>query len=86
MPRALVANTAVVPRDARDREMERLRRRRMFYRAAGCNHWVFEDAERSGAVIEFIEAGDGDRLRAALAAAPDEPAARPRIYQEMELD
>ena len=86
MARALTAQRSVVTPDERERFLERLRKRREFYRAAGCRYWVFEETDLMGAFIEFIEAEDAGRLQAALAEAPDKFIESARIYQETELD
>lgn len=86
MPRALTAERSAVPAGDREAHLARLRRRRDFYRGAGCRYWVFEAIERPGAFIEFVEAEDAHRLRSVLAAAPDRDDGPALVYQELELD
>ena len=83
--RVLTMERAVVPRSDRERYVERLRARRDYYRGAGCNYWVFEEADLPGAFVEFTEAGDAKVLAAALEAAPDPVRDSRRVYREVEL-
>lgn len=81
----LTIDRIVVPAAERDRQLERLRRRREHFTRAGCRFWVFEEAEVIGAFVEFIEAADLETLDAALTGAPGTLLEIPRVYQEVEL-
>jgi hypothetical protein len=83
--RALVMKRTIVPLPDRARYMERLSKRKAYYKSAGCNFWVFEEAALNGAFIEFTEAPDRDTLQAALANATDQVLDANRIYQEIAL-
>jgi hypothetical protein len=86
MPRALALRRTVVPREARDGFLAQARARRAYYTAARCRYWLFEDTGVAGAIIEFVEAPDGDTLAAAQAGSPDRAAADTgRIYEEIAL-
>ncbi len=85
MPRALTLKRSIVPAGDRKKFLAKLQARHAFYLANQCKHWVFEEAELSGAFIEFIEAADGETLYKALTAAPDPVLDPARIYQEVEL-
>ncbi len=75
----------IVPLPERARYMERLKKRKTYYAAAGCSFWVFEEAGLNGAFIEFTEAPDRNTLQAALAEAPELVLDANRIYQEIPL-
>ena len=86
MPRVLTMARSVVPRHDRERYVARLRVRRAHFKRAGCNYWVFEEADLPGAFVEFTEAGDRAALASALADAPDPVRDPARVYKEVELD
>ena len=86
MPRVLIAQRSAVPPADRGAFLARLRARREHYRRGGCRYWVFEEIDRPGAYLEFIEAADLATLRGAVEAAPDPAVESPRVYQEAELD
>lgn len=85
MARALtIQRTLVTPPD-RGRYLERLRRKREYYKQAKCRFWAFEEAGLPGAFLEFFEADDQQTLARAHAGAP-EPVLDPnRVYREVEL-
>jgi hypothetical protein len=85
MPRALTLQRSIVPSGDRKKFLAKLIARQAYYASAKCKHWVFEEAELTGAFIEFIEAADGDTLAKALAGAPDPVLDAARIYREVEL-
>ena len=75
----------IVPLPERARYMERLQKRKAYYASAGCNFWVFEEAQLGGAFIEFTEAPNRETLQTALANATDQVLDANRIYQEISL-
>ncbi len=85
MARALVMKRTIVPLPDRARYMERLQKRKAYYASAGCNFWVFEEAQLNGAFIEFTEAPNRETLQQALANATDQVLDANRIYQEIAL-
>ena len=85
MPRALTIKRTVVPPAERKKYLERLRKRRDYYKRANCSFWAFEESGLPGAFIEFTEAGDAGTLESAHANAPDPVLDANRIYQEVEL-
>ncbi len=86
MARALTLQQTVVPQGDRERLLARARVLRSHYDAAQCHYWLFEDAELSGAFIEFVEAPDADALMAAQRASPTPVGVDPtRIYKEVAL-
>ena len=85
MTRILTMARSVVPRPDREKFLQRIRERREYYVGAGCNYWVFEEADLPGAFVEFTEARDKAVLAAALAAAPDPVRDPSRMYREVEL-
>jgi hypothetical protein len=93
VPRALAMRRVIVPARDRARYLEALARRKRIFDRAGCNFWVFEEAEITGAFVEFGEGKSRDALGAALAAAADADAAvgpsdprRLPIYIEVPLE
>ena len=91
MPRALAMQRVVVPSRDRARYLEGLPARKAIFRGAGCNFWVFEEAEIIGAFVEFAEAGSPDLLAAALDAAAatgtgPQDAARLPVYIEVPVE
>ena len=86
MPRALSLQRTIVTPAERDRFLARARALRSHYQAAGCRYWVFEEAELTGAFIEFAEAPGAEALAAANQSVPDEAVVDPaRIYRELEF-
>lgn len=85
MARALTLKRAVVPQAERRHYFDRLQVRRDYYKRAGCNFWVFEEAGLRGAFIEFTEAADAAALAAAHAGAPDAVFDAARVYTEVEI-
>lgn len=85
MSRALTSQRSVVLGAERETFLKKLRARRDYYTQAGCNYWVFEEANMPGAFVEFIEAPDIKRLRSALVKAPERGPGSARIYEEVEL-
>jgi hypothetical protein len=77
-------HTIITPAD-RERFLQRARQLRDHYTHHRCQYWVFEEADLSGAFLEFTEAGDPASLAAALASAPDSVVDPARIYQEVSL-
>lgn len=67
MPRALSIQRTVVPADDRFGFLEQARRREAHFQGAGCQYWMFEDAQASGEFVEFAEARDAATLAAAHA-------------------
>ena len=85
MARVLSMQRTVVPPGDREAFRERARARAAHYAAAGCQYWVFEEIALPGAFVEFTEAGDAGRLRAAHAAAADPPLDPARVYAQVDL-
>ena len=85
MARALTIKRTVVPPAERKKYLERLRKRRDYYKRANCSFWAFEESGLAGAFIEFTEAADANTLGAAHANAPDPVLDANRIYEEVEL-
>jgi hypothetical protein len=85
MARALTMQRAMVPAAERAKYLATLRDRRAHYQNAECRFWVFEEAAVPGLFIEFTEAGDPDRLRAAHDKAATKPRDAARIYIEVEI-
>ena len=85
MPRSLTMHRTVVPPADRSKFLERMRAKGVYYTAAGCRFWVFEEVALSGAFIEFCEANDAPTLSAAHAAAPERVLDPARIYSIVEL-
>ena len=71
MPRVLSISRTHVSAAEREAVLGRMRARQRHYRAARCNHWVFEDARAPGDFTEFAEAPDAETLAAAHASLPD---------------
>ncbi|MDQ3698215.1 MAG: hypothetical protein M3373_09345 [Gemmatimonadota bacterium] len=86
MPRSLTIQRSVVTAAERDKFLERYRVRREHFQRAGCRYWLFEEIGLPGALIEFVEASDGETLQSALDGAPDRVLDQSRIYQELELE
>lgn len=85
MGRALTSQRSVVLGAEREAFLKRLRARRDYYTQAGCNYWVFEEKDMQGAFVEFIEAPDPKKLRAAISKAPERGPGSARIYEEIDL-
>lgn len=85
MARALTIQRTIVPPAERKRYLERAKQRKSYYSRAKCSFWVFEEADLTGAFIEFTEAPDRETLQAALAGASDLALDVNRIYQEISL-
>lgn len=86
MPRVLTLQRTIVPHSERERFLERARMLEAHYAAANCHYWLFEDAQLTGAFIEFVEGADTAALAAAHAATPEPAGVDPtRIYREVEL-
>ena len=85
MSRALTISRILVPAEERDVALARLRARHGHYRAAHCNHWVFEDARVPGDFTEFAEAPDADILAAAHASVPDPAPGGNHLLREVAL-
>ncbi len=83
--RVLALHRTIVTPSDRGRFLDRARELREHYRRHECRYWVFEEAELSGAFIEFTEAADAGALASALAGAPEPIVDPARIYQEVEL-
>ncbi len=65
--------------------VERLRARHAHFAALDVRFWVFEAADRPGALVEFTEARDRAALAAAHASAPAAAADPATLYTEVEL-
>ena len=90
MPNAITMNRTIVPTADRDRFLTRARALKSHFQSRGCQYWVFEDAEISGAFVEFAEADDIKKLSDAQSAVPVEPLSlggdvRPNLYREVTL-
>lgn len=68
MPRVLVMAERTVGDSARTGYLASLAHRRTRAADAHANFWVFEQAGKAGAFLEFVEAGSVDALTAAIAA------------------
>ena len=87
MARALTLQRTVVPHGERQRFLDHARALRTHYSAANCHYWLFEDAQLTGAFIEFVESADPAALAAAHAAIAEPAAFDPRrVYGEIDLD
>jgi len=84
MPRVLTLQHADVPAEKRGTFLARLRARHAFFSHESCRYWAFEDTARPGAFLEFVEAADPSRLRAALAGAPEQGSESAPVYAEVE--
>lgn len=73
-----------VATDTRAAALATFRARRDVCRALGCNYWVFERLDISGAFTEFFEAGDEQLLARAREAAGVAGDGSP-IHREVEL-
>lgn len=82
--RAISMRQTVVPAHERDDFRARARRSLAHYTGRGCHYWLFEDADVSGAYVEFFESHDRDSLVRAHRDAP-EPLESARLYLEVEL-
>lgn len=83
-------NRTIVPTADRERFLTRARALKSHFQSRGCQYWVFEDAEITGAFVEFTEADDTRKLSEALAATPSESLelggdVRPNLYREVTL-
>ena len=85
MPRALLISRTLVSAAERDTAIRRIQARHGHYRAARCNHWVFEDARLPGDFTEFAEAPDPETLAAAHASAPDPVPGGDHVLHEVAL-
>ena len=85
MARALTIQRTIVPPTERKRYLEKAKLRKAYYTRAKCSFWVFEEADLTGAFIEFTEAPSVPELAAAHAAAPSGIIDKARIYEEVEL-
>jgi hypothetical protein len=84
MPRTLSIETTKLSPDERVPFIDRARARRGHFRDAGCNYWLFEQADTPGAFVEFTEGPDEPTLRSAHESAP-EPELEVSLYVEVEL-
>ncbi len=66
MPRALALRYVTVDRAERAGYLERLAERVASAKAAAFHLWAFEDAERAGRFVEFVETRDAAALATAL--------------------
>jgi hypothetical protein len=83
-------NRTIVPTADRERFLTRARALRTHFQSRGCQYWVFEDAEITGAFVEFTEADDAKKLTEAKASAPTDSLelggdVRPNLYREVTL-
>lgn len=90
MPHALTMNRTIVPTADRERFLTRARSLKSHFQSRGCQYWVFEDAEITGAFVEFTEADDARKLSDAQASVPSESHElggdmRPNMYREVTL-
>lgn len=85
MARALTIQRTIVPPAERKRYLERAKQRKAYYARLKCNFWVFEEADLTGAFIEFTEAPSVKELASAHEAAPSGVIDKARIYEEVEL-
>ena len=85
MARLLTIHRAIVTLSERQRYLEKLKSRKAYYLAAGCNFWVFEEVGLPGAFIEFTESTESEKLGDAHKSAPDRILDANRIYKEVEL-
>ncbi|MGH7718608.1 MAG: hypothetical protein ACREON_07180 [Gemmatimonadaceae bacterium] len=75
---------AEVPAERRAAFLARVRARHAFFARERCRYWAFEDTSRPGTFLEFVEAADASRLRAALDAAPEQGTGPVSVYAEVE--
>lgn len=85
MPRALAVLRSRSTVAQRDAMLARFRQCRTIARHSDVNYWVYSDDAEPITWVEFVEAPDASRLRAALrqleTSGPDDP-----ILTEVELD
>ena len=85
MARSLTIQRAMVPAMERAKYLANLRAKMAHYQNADCRFWVFEEIGLPGLFIEFTEADDLERLKAAHAKAPEKPRDPSRVYTEVEI-
>ncbi len=85
MPRALTIHHLFAAPAERQALTARLRARHAHFASLDIRYWVFEEAGRPGAFVEFTEARDPEALASAHAAAPGTAADPARLYTEVEL-
>jgi hypothetical protein len=85
MARSLTLQRLTIPRNEREKYLQKLKVRRDHYKASNCRFWVFEERSLPGAFIEFTEADDDAVLAGAHASAPQRILDPARIYQEVDF-
>ena len=71
MPRLLVMSERAVTEVKRAAYLQTVAARRERAAAANANFWVFEQEDRRGRFLEFVEAGSAEALESAITAVAD---------------
>lgn len=83
MPRVLAMTQRTLDAAELSDFYDTVRLRKVYFEAAGCRYWIFEQRTAPGTFLEFAEAPDADTLAKALRAQPADTFNGP-LFSEVE--